>query len=178
MKQPRVLSNLLRAIVDEWGFDQAEAALSRLRRDGVGSIAHLDSNQSSRTHKAKPNPIELIEKGDFEDAKREVLLKIADRFEKKDFLPSTADVREFVFHLGERPNGLKDRKDGFRVLLKSLSRLSTERLRQIEHDAQYSGPSQLGPLSDAIANAGARRQVSDLEVARADQLTSHSRDHS
>jgi hypothetical protein len=84
------------------------------------------------------------------------LLQLAERYDQKQFLPSVADVREFLIMMGERPVGMKDRQEAFRVLLQSLMRLPVERLQQFVRTALHSGPSELGPLSDAIAAAGER----------------------
>ena len=83
-------------------------------------------------------------------------MQLAERYDRKRFLPSVADVREFLIMMGERPIGMKNRKEAFRVLLQSLIRLPDDRLQQLVGTALHSGPSELGPLSDAIAAAGER----------------------
>ena len=50
---------------------------------------------------------------------------------------------------------MKDRFDAFRRLLKPLSALPLEQLERIASSALHSGPSRLGPLSDAISAAAA-----------------------
>jgi hypothetical protein len=57
--------------------------------------------------------------------------------------------------IGERPGAIKDRSDAFRRLLKVLPALPPEQLERLGNSALHSGPSQLGPLSDAIASAAA-----------------------
>src|SRR5206468_2862492 len=86
----------------------------------------------------------------------ELLLQLAVRYDNKQFLPTVPDVREFLLMIGVEPEYMKDRKDAFRVLLRSLTALSLERLQQISNASRHSGPSQLGPLSDAIAAVGDR----------------------
>jgi hypothetical protein len=88
--------------------------------------------------------------------KRDALLELAERYDRKQFLPSVADVREFLIMMGERPVGMKDRKEAFRVLSRSLIQLPLEDLQQLTRTGLHSGPSQLGPLSDAISAAGER----------------------
>jgi hypothetical protein len=72
------------------------------------------------------------------------------------FLPSVADVREFLIMMGTRPIGMKDRTQAFRVLLESLTQLPIARLQQLAQTSLHSGPSELGPISDAITIAGER----------------------
>jgi hypothetical protein len=94
------------------------------------------------------------------------LLQLATRYDNKQFLPSVADVREFLIMIGERPTGMKDRQEAFRVLVRTLAQLPIDRLRQLTRTALHAGPAQLGPLSDAIAVAGGRlprQQQSDSD---------------
>lgn len=77
-------------------------------------------------------------------------------YDAKQFLPSVADVREFLIMRGERPPDMKDRKDAFRVLLRTLRALSMTDLRGLASSALHKGPSEAGPISDAIAAAGER----------------------
>ena len=81
-------------------------------------------------------------------------MQIARRYEQKQFLPSVAAVTEFLTMMGADPGHLKDRIQAFRVLLKVLLQLSTERLTQLTNSSLHAGPSQLGPISEAIAAAG------------------------
>jgi hypothetical protein len=83
------------------------------------------------------------------------MLELALRFDQRQFLPNLSDVREFLIMMGERPAAMKDRAEAFRLLLKALSVLPPERVARLANSAIHSGPSQLGPLSDAIAGAAA-----------------------
>jgi hypothetical protein len=152
MKSRRVLLNkLLQMLVDEWGQEEVAAALA-----GTAISSSHRSQPRSSGEKSRLSAIAQIERTALEGEQREALLQLAERYDRKQFLPSVADVREFLIMMGERPIGMKDRKEAFRVLLQSLMRLPTERLQQFVRTAQHSGPSELGPLSDAIAAAGER----------------------
>jgi hypothetical protein len=159
MKSHRALLNkLLQTLVDEWGHEEVAAALA-------GTAIVPSHSLTRRTSSSKPRPsgekIRLsataqIERTALEGEQKEALLRLAERYDRKQFLPSVADVREFLIMMGERPIGMKDRQEAFRVLLQSLMRLPGERLQQLARTALHSGPSELGPLSDAIAAAGER----------------------
>jgi len=154
MPKHETLVNLLNVIIQEWGPYEVHAALSELGHQWDNQAwERVVADRSQRTRKAKPRPVELVERVSIDTERRAALLEIADLYEKKTFLPSTADVREFIFLLGERPKGMKDRSEAFRVLLETLAHLPIDRLRQIQLNAENSGPSQLGPLSDAISGA-------------------------
>lgn len=158
MKSRKILlSNLLKPLLDEWGPDEVRAALDRLvmklDREGRRSYG-ADKSQSERS--ARPTAINLVERLDLENDRKRPLKVLAARFDEKDFLPSTADVREFIIMAGERPPTMKNRQESFRNLLRVLLRFSPERLQQIAEAASHAGPAQLGPISDAIAAAGER----------------------
>jgi hypothetical protein len=88
------------------------------------------------------------------DGSRETLLALAAKFDRKEFLPSVVDIREFLAMMGEESGGIKDRADGFRRLLPSFSQLLPDKLEHLVNSARYSGPARLGPLSDAIRSTG------------------------
>jgi hypothetical protein len=64
------------------------------------------------------------------------------------------------------PHRRTDRLDGFRRLLPPLSQLRPDRLKRLASSTRYSGPAQLGPLSDAI-NATDLLEWRSIEEARA-----------
>jgi hypothetical protein len=159
MKSQRVLLNkLLQALVDEWGQEEVAAALAGTAISSRNSLTGSANRSRSRPfgEKNSLSATAQIERTALEGEQKEALLNLAERYDRKQFLPSVADVREFLIMMGERPIGMKDRKEAFRVLLQSLIRLSVERLQQLVRTAQHSGPSELGPLSDAIAAASER----------------------
>jgi hypothetical protein len=152
-----LLNNLLKSLLDEWGHDDVRAALEKLivkseheNRRSYGAA----KSQSERS--GRPTAINLLESIDLESDRKRPLSILATRFDNKDFLPSIADVREFIIMAGERPPAMKNRQDSFRNLLRVLLRFSPDRLQQVAEAASHAGPAQLGPISDAIAAAGER----------------------
>jgi hypothetical protein len=87
--------------------------------------------------------------GDLSD-----ILDLATKFDRKDFLPSIGDIREFLTMTGNSVEGVNSRTEGFRYLLPVLAQLPPERLKQLASSNSYSGPAQLGPLADAIRSTG------------------------
>jgi hypothetical protein len=159
MKSRRALLNeLLQTLVDEWGHEEVATALAATAPSLGHSASRRGSGSSLRPsgEKARVSATDLIRRTTPEGEQKETLLQLAERYDRKQFLPSVADVREFLIMMGERPAGMKDRHEAFRVLLKSLTRLPVERLRQFARTALHSGPAELGPLSDAIAAASER----------------------
>jgi hypothetical protein len=153
-----LLSSLLRALVDEWGHKEVEVALARLSPATSTIERHmLTSGQRQKLQGARAKLLasEQVARAPLPDAQKAALQALAIRFDQKQFLPSNADVREFLLMMGETPGTMKDRSDAFRRLLKSLSVLSPDRLDRLVKSALHSGPSQLSHLSDAISAAAA-----------------------
>ena len=159
MKSRKALLNeLLQTLVNEWGHEEVAATLActvPVSGDFPSGRAGSSKLRSSR-EKVRPSATDQIRQTTLDGEQRETLLQLAERYDRKQFLPSVADVREFLIMMGERPVGMKDRSEAFRVLLRSLMQLPAERLHQFARTALHSGPSELGPLSDAIAAAGDR----------------------
>jgi hypothetical protein len=153
MRNEQTLRNLLRVLIQEWGSEEVQRSFTYLSEHP--NLFRATQRSTNGERKLKPSPSQLVEQSTLDPHKKVLLMQIAKKYETREFLPSTSDVREFMFLLGDQPNGLKDRKDAFRTLLQSLSKLPVDRLKDIELNAEHAGPSQLGPLSNAIADAGA-----------------------
>jgi hypothetical protein len=152
-----LLTNLLKTLLIEWGADEVHSTLDRLtvQSDGHGLESHQPKRSLSDSGD-RLTAINLVNRLELDDERKRWLAILAARFDDKDFLPATADVREFIIMAGERPPAMKNRRDSFRNLLRILVGLSPERLQQIADAASHAGPAQLGPISDAIAAAGER----------------------
>ncbi len=162
-KRSHLLANILRAVVDEYGHDEVVRTLTRLpfTENNVGLSFETrrqpgqDNNRHRDTAKTKrPSAVDQATKLASETQEPNALMALAARFDRKEFLPSSADVREFLSMMGKN-EGVKDRVEGFRYILPILVKLPPERLKRLADSASHSGPAQLGPLADAIRSAGA-----------------------
>lgn len=163
VQRNKLLYRLLESLIEEWGQEEVLSALELLTVGQTSERSKLPATGGRRqvvvrVHR-KPNAVEQVERLQSEGRRREVLLEIAKYFDLKQFLPSVADVREFLILAGERPSSIKDRTEGFRTLLNMLKNMSFERLQDVSFAAKHAGPSQLGLISDAIAAAGERKQL-------------------
>lgn len=153
-----LLAELLQAMIREWGREAIFHALDRLVDDAPRRETHLRSDQKRRQSK-RPTAVQLVGKTNQPGDRREFLMEIASKYDEKRFLPTLGDVREFLAMAGDRRRSIKDRSEGFRLLLDSTKELPLEELQHLAATTAFSGPSQLGPLSEAIAASGeARRQ--------------------
>jgi hypothetical protein len=151
-----LLRKLLQVFVNEWGHKEVTEVLESITHSPIHPTLEGATKTLRRAARVRLSAIQQTEQAGLEGEKRQVLLRLAERYDSKQFLPNVADVREFLTMMDEKPLLMKDRKDAFRVLLRSLVGLPVERLQRLALSAQHSGPAQLGPLSDAIAAAGER----------------------
>ncbi len=162
-----LLIKLLQSLVEEWGPDEVFSTLEKV----IGQAKHGSHRDlwpvASKTRRSQRfAAMQLVEKLEIQSDVKQPLTILANRFDDKDFLPSVADVREFIIMAGERPPTMKNRQESFRNLLRVLLRLPPDRLRQLAEAAGHSGPAQLGPISDAISAAGERIARRSLDQER------------
>lgn len=147
----KLLSNLLQPLLEEWGHEEIEVALRSL-----ANLSTVGASQDRQIRqKAKPLASDQVVRMELPEPQASILRDLAARFDRKQFLPSVADVREFMVMAGERPVDMKDRSEAFRRLLPMLTLLPPDRLERLANNAQHSGPTRLAPLSDAIGTAAA-----------------------
>jgi hypothetical protein len=158
-----LLVELLQAMIREWGREAVLHAFDGLVEGAIGRESETleSSYRSDQKHRRskKPSAVQLVGKTNQPEGRREFLMVIAAKYDEKRFLPTLGDVREFLAMTGDRKRPIKDRSEGFRLLLDSTKDLPLEQLEHLAASSVFSGPAQLGPLSDAIAASGeARRQ--------------------
>lgn len=87
---------------------------------------------------------------DVEADKRPAVLALAERFETKRFLPTCADISNFCTIYGIDPPASKSRAAAIPRLFKYFAAMDTKDVERLSADKAYSGPSELGPLAEAI----------------------------
>jgi hypothetical protein len=149
------LNSLLRALVQEWGYKEVVSTLTQFSNAPKGPEPKFGgSERHQRSQSAtKFRAIEQLARAELPAAQVLAWRELATRFDRKQFLPRVSDAREFLVMMGESPGTMKDRSAAFRRILKALSDLPPERLERLTNSALHSGPSELGPLSDAISAA-------------------------
>jgi len=154
---------LLELLVAEWGYEEVQRVLAQVSevysayRSGSAAREPVrrDASTTRKFSRSKrPTAAEYVAKLEPADRENKTLLEIASRFDRRDFLPSIGDVREFLAMQGHQPTEMKDRSEAFRRLLPVLQQLPAERLEGLANSAIHSGPAKLGPLSDAIKATG------------------------
>lgn len=156
-----LLSSLLRVLVDEWGYGPVRDCLNALW--GVNEAQSLEESRGSEQHSRgkaeKLTASALAAKITLPPEQKRLIQDLAERYDSKLFLPTAGDIRYFFEIHGETAPSIKQRSETFRRVLKVLLTMQESALRKIIEDDAHSGPSRLGPLSEAMRSVGERRLI-------------------
>ena len=98
---------------------------------------------------------------DIDAARRAAVFTLAERFEDKSFLPSGADIWNFCTIHGIDQPASKSRAAAIPRLFKYLAAMNASDVEALVANSSFSGPSELGPLAEAIRRYGnAKRNLS------------------
>ena len=131
------LDEQLRLLLQQYGIAEVRRRLNAIARPPRRPRVR----KSARDYVAGMNP---------PSSQKERLLTLAQLFEEKRFLPAAADIRNFFEAYGAAPAKVKSRQDAIPLIFRFLSSLSDERLARIINEGSFAGPSELGPIADAI----------------------------
>lgn len=161
-KDEALLRSLLGALVERWGSASVFQALTQLA-EGGGAQRDGRQVQPAKRKAAKVKlgaPAEkrssaaYVVRLDLPERRRALLLDMATLFDRRELLPTAADVRNFVQMRSGRHVDIKQRSDAFRRLVDVALDMPEEQLERLVKGGGHGGPSRLGPLSDAIKMAG------------------------
>ncbi len=161
-----LLRSLLAALVDEWGHQAVRDRLDEFRgMGGEHAVAALAQEgrrgkpESGHQALEKPTASSLAAKVSLPPGQKQLIEQLAIQYDGKRFLPTSGDIRYFFEVHGEEPPTAKQRSETFRRVLRLLSTMPESALRKMIDDDAHSGPSRLGPLSEAMRSVGEQRSV-------------------
>ena len=155
----------LRSVVDRFGYDRVYGALGRLgrgRRPGGSRPRASSSHRRSASKKRRPRPTasEYVVKMEVAEDRRQWLSEVAEQFDTKSFLPTSSDVRRFCGIYGVPAPGSMARGSAIPRVFRFIGTMDRDEVSEMLDSGMFSGPAQLGPIADAIREAGrARRSV-------------------
>lgn len=163
------LRALVRVLVQEWGHAKVQRAVEDALSLGTVDRAARPASEKrliSRKSNTKPTARQQVDKTSAPEHRKQILFRVAEMFDKRELMPSVADVRNFLEMRGFEPGLIKDRSDAFKAILRVMVVMSDDRLEKLARDSTRSGPNQLGPLSEAISNAAseARSRSTDART--------------
>ena len=168
----QLLRALLSPLVKEWGVREVEDALHdiyRARQHLADTRPSTDEERGPDYHHTvkrskRPTAVEIVQRLKIPEERRPLLLTLATQFDHKTFLPSIGDVKHFLEMHGHGTDAIRQRPDAFRRVISILLNMSHESLSKWIERGAHSGPSQLGPLSDAIRTSSEAIRQHSLPV--------------
>ncbi len=116
-------------------------------------ISNKRKQRRPRKKTEKPTASTMASKISIQPEKKQLIQILAERYDSKLFLPTAGDIRYFFEMQREiSPPSNKQRVDKFQYVLEILLNMQESTLQKIIENNLYSGPAQLGPLSDAMRN--------------------------
>lgn len=159
-----LLRAMLAVLIDEWSLDTVRSELNRISTEtreplhsGELTAGEPGSETRRKRPSEKPTAAMMAAKVSLPPGQKQLVQMLAVKFDSKQFLPTSGDIRYFFEAHGEDAPPSKQRIESFRRVLRLLSSLPEGALRTMIDDAVHSGPSSLGPLSDAMRGVGAQR---------------------
>lgn len=153
MKNP--IEAALRPIVRQYGLGRVLESLGKIadaqRESSVQAGA--DKKKKPKKRSVKTTAPEYVSKLELASKKAPVV-DLAERFERKAFLPTFGDIARFCQLYGIEVPASKTRASAIPRVFKHIASMETEEIQRILDDGLFSGPSRLGPIADAIRRNG------------------------
>ena len=106
---------------------------------------------------ARSTATQYANKMELAEAKQDLLVNLAHRFDDKEFLPSFSDIDFFFDTYDINKLSSKSRVAAIPRVFNALADMSVDEIQFIAECGQFSGPARLGPIADAIRSAGQSR---------------------
>ena len=153
---------LLRTIVKEHGFEEVERclqeiAVSKSATRGAQSGIEKPIGRAKnlrRKKRTKTTASQYVVRLDVPPEKVQSVSELAARFDAKAFLPAFNDAVEFCLIYGIEPPASRSRANVIPRVFKFVVSLESDKIQRMLDEGHFSGPSRLGPISDAIARNG------------------------
>ena len=167
----RKLKTILRPIVQEHGLGSVLEALGKIASEHDAQSApplaingvdkHAKPKKKTCKRAPKPNAAEYAAKMELPSDRQTAVVALAERFERKDFLPTFGDIRNFCDVYGIDVPASKTRASAIPRVFKFLANdMDADEVQRIVDYEMYSGPSRLGPIADAIRRNGRASRAS------------------
>lgn len=155
----KTLAKQLTALVGDFGYDNVRTTLGEIRRAKKHSAK--PRNPAARAPRKKPDAVAVVASIDLADTdKRELLSRLAKKYEAKLFMPSTNHVRSFLMRDVADPARIKSRQQVTVKVFKKLATMNLQELRDLEFYGAYDPPKRLATYAEAIENFGRNLRAS------------------
>ena len=152
------LRKILSVLVDGFGYEEVRKSLDGLGSEtaAVKTPGTLQGKRGKRPRpRTKPNAITAVESLSVSDeGKKDALMALARKFEKKAFMPNVNHVRAFLRQQGQDGSRVKSRQQAVSIVFKCLAGWETQNLRELDVRGAYAGPKSLSVIAESIERAG------------------------
>jgi len=158
------LTSTLRSMVSEYGFERVNKVLHQVATSTGQSKESKLISQSSNKNKQVPvvatskkrraTAEQFVERMELSPERYLVIVELAKRFERKSFLPTSGDVRNFCQIYGLDEPASKSRSSAIPRVFRFLATMETDEIKKVLEGGMFSGPSRLGPIADTIRRNG------------------------
>ena len=155
------LYTALRPIVEQYGYASVNQALREMR-----SIQIRTKNRREKTHPGKIqskgekrslSAVEYVLKMDLASERKSIMVRAAEQFQHRLFLPTIGDIREFWSVYRIETQIPSSRAAAIPRVFKFMSDMDPKEVAQILKSKAFSGPARLGPIAEAIENRSRER---------------------
>jgi len=167
-----LLMSLLVPLLREWGYDTVRQCLNEAQAEQTMEDTSLaERKRKTAKEYRRPTAVEIAERVDAAEDRKKLFRVLAARFDTKTFLPTASDARYFLEMRGRDPGSIKHRQDSFKKVLDVLLNMADDELMPLLTSGAHAGPTQLGPLSDAIkaTSAAVRTTTPNAEPAASEK---------
>ena len=156
------LKDKLRLIVRQYGYEivnqtlceiQTSSSETKITKQDKSSAGNNTARKGGKK-RVKPNAIGYVAKMELFSDKKPLVTKLAERFEKKTFLPTFGDYRNFCQIYGINEPVSKSRISAIPRIFRFIASMETKELQKILDEEMFSGPSRLAPIADEIRRRG------------------------
>ncbi len=153
------LRTALQPIVQEYSLGRVLKSLGEIadaRHETSEQLATSPNGVAKATTRKKPKVTAsgYVEKMELPIAKSAAVAELAERFQRKSFLPTVNDIANFCQMYGIEVPASKSRASAIPRIFKFIAGMEADEIQRILADGMFSGPSRLGPIADAIRNYG------------------------
>ena len=154
-KVDRELHAALRSMIEQFGFESVSQTLREMERDQVELktrtvVRPKRVRNHGSSNKRRVSAVEYVRRMDIPGERAEVIVRVAEEFERRTFLPTVRDVLSFCETYGIEQPKSRTRASGIPRIFKFLVTVDVAEVRTMLDDRMFSGPAELGPIADAI----------------------------
>lgn len=165
LNRDEILRGILQTLVEGWGLNTVQAALSDL--DAPNAREKRDRKRLSPEIVSR-GAVAHVEELSISPEKMVPLLELAKRFDEGSAFPKMGDIRSFLLSHQQSAVELKGRVAAFKRMLPIMVEMSPKGLERLVSRSHHSGPADLAAISDAIRGAGEDLRGKPAEVINPD----------